>query len=56
VKEKLLMNRYNEQVDVTYCEKGTNQGCSSYCRTRADVRRLADLTGSFTLSACVGVA
>jgi hypothetical protein len=49
VKEKLLVNRYNERLDVSCCEKRTNQRCGSCCRTRADVRRLANLARGFIL-------
>jgi hypothetical protein len=49
VKEKLLMNRYNERLDVFCCGKRTNQRCSSCCRSRAKVCRLANLASGFVL-------
>jgi hypothetical protein len=55
VEEKLLVNRYNELLDVSSCEKLTNLRYGSCCRSRAKVRRLADLTSRFILSLSVGM-
>lgn len=55
MKEKLLVNRYNERLDVSSCEKRTNQRYGSCCRSRAKVCRLANLASSFILSLSVGM-
>lgn len=49
MKEKLLVNRYNEPLDVSCCGKRTNQRCGSCCRTRTKVCRLANLACGFVL-------
>jgi hypothetical protein len=55
VKEKLLVNSYNELLDVSRCEKRTNQRCDSCCRSRAKVCRLANLASGIILSLSVGM-
>jgi hypothetical protein len=55
VEEKLLVNGYDERVNVSRCQKWTDQRCGSRCRCRAQVRRLANLTSCLVLSLGVGV-
>ena len=55
MEEKFLLNRYNERRDISSCKKRANQRCGSCCRTRANVRRLANLASGFVLPFSVGM-
>jgi len=55
VKEKLLVNRYNERLDVSCRKKRTYQRGGFCCRSRAKVGRLANLASSFILSLSMGM-
>ena len=55
MEEKLLVNRYNKRLHEPDREKRTKQGWGQRLRSSADMRRLADVAGSFALSLCVGV-
>jgi hypothetical protein len=55
MKEKLLVNRYNERLNVSSCENKTDQRCDSCCRSRGKVCCLANLATSFILSLRVGM-
>ena len=56
MKEKLLMNRYDEWLNVSRGEKRTYKRCGSRCRRRAQVRRLTKLASRLILSVGVGVS
>ena len=55
MEEKLLVNRYNERLDVTCCRQWTSQRCSSCSRSGTKVCRVANLASRFILSLSVGM-
>jgi hypothetical protein len=50
VEEELLVDRYEEWLDVSRRDKGTTLCYRSRCRRSAELRRLANLAGRFVLS------
>jgi hypothetical protein len=55
VDEELLVNRQNEGLNVTCCDKRAGEGYESSCRSGPDVRRLTNLASRLILSLGVGV-
>ena len=55
MEEKLLVNRYDERLNVSRCKKGTYQRRGPRCWCRAQMRRLAKLASRLILSLDVGV-
>jgi len=55
VEEKFLVNRQDERVNVSRCQKWRDQRCGSRCRCRAHMCRLANLASRVILSVGVGV-
>ena len=55
MEEKLLVNRYDEWLNVSRGKKRTYERRGSRCRCRAQVRRLAKLASCLVLSLDVGV-
>jgi hypothetical protein len=56
VEEKLLVNRYDERLNVSRCKKRTYQRRGSRCRCRAQVRCLAKLASGLILPVGMGVS
>ena len=55
MEEKLLVNRYDERLNVSRCKKWTYKRRGSLGRCRAQMRRLAKLASRLILSLDVGV-
>jgi hypothetical protein len=53
VKEKLLVNRYYERLNVSRCKKRTYERCNPRRRRGAQMCRLAKLARGFILSVSV---
>ena len=56
MEEKLLVNRYDERLNVSCCKKKAYQRRDSRCRYGAQMRRLANLARGLILSVCVGMS
>ena len=49
MEEKLVMQRRKKRLNIARRHQRRNNQRDSRCRSRSDMRRLADLTGSFVL-------